>query len=427
MTGLAAFLALAGSGCALSPTPSLMLSATPIATPSATGTVVPTATPTPTATATPTPRPTPTPTPVPPLRFVATGSMHTARADATATLLKNGKVLIAGGETGSASGSVDYYATAELYDPATGTFTPTGSMHAARAGAAATLLPNRKVLIAGGYGCPDPKGCADEARNHSSGLASAELYDPDTGKFNPTGSMSEVRLEATATVLSDGRVLVAGSGSGAELYEPGSGKFVSAGNDTPIQAPVTATLLAPNGKVLLTGDLRNKLVAQLYDQRNHKFTTISLALPAGSPTAQYQGLPVPRSGEPSTATLLKDGRVLLFDSGYLETYDPTSGKCAYAGFISPTRGWGVATATLLSDGRVLFEGGGIDSGSLYVLGLNTKTAVLYDPSSGSIRRGSTIAARESQTATILADGSVLIAGGVDDSNSALASAELFKP
>jgi hypothetical protein len=76
---------------------------------------------------------------------------------------------------------------------------------------------------------------------------------------------------------------------------------------------------------------------------------------------------------------------------------------------------------------VLFEGGGIDSGSLYVLGLNTKTAVLYDPSSGSIRRGSTIAARESQTATILADGSVLIAGGVDDSNSALASAELFKP
>jgi hypothetical protein len=355
--------------------------------------------------------------------------MHTARSEATATLLKNGKVLIAGGETGSGSGTAHYYATAELYDPATGTFTPTGSMHAARSDAAATLLSNGKVLIAGGEGCPNPKDCLKEFGDNSQALASAELYDPVTGKFTPTASMTAVRGSATATILPDGRVLVADYGRRAELYEPGPARFVFAGNDTPIQAPVTATLLAANGKVLLTGDSGNNLVAQLYDEHRRRFTTVSLTLPAGTPTAHYEGLPVPRSGEPSTATLLKDGRVLLFDSGYLETYDPTIGKCAYAGFISPTRAWGDATATLLPDGRVLFEGGGIDSGSPYYLGPVTNAAVLYDPSSRAIRTGLMVVAREGQTATLLPDGSVLIAGGQDDfaSDANLASAELFKP
>jgi hypothetical protein len=130
--------------------------------------------------------------------------MHTARSNATATLLKNGKVLIAGGGNLADMYSQDIYASAELYDPATGTFTPTGSMTAARIDAAATLLRNGKVLIAGGGGCQDPKRCTGVAFGTGAAgaqyLASAELYDPDTGKFTKTGSMAEHRTGATATL-----------------------------------------------------------------------------------------------------------------------------------------------------------------------------------------------------------------------------------
>jgi hypothetical protein len=348
--------------------------------------------------------------------------MHTARSDATATLLKNGKVLIAGGDTGSGGSGVDTYATAELYDPATGTFSPTGSMHAARSAATATLLANGKVLIAGGSGCPNPKDCVAGPSNNSEPLASAELYDPHTGQFTITGSMTLPNENAAATLLADGRVLIA---SGVDLYSPDSGKFVSGGNEANIIGGVAATFLPKSGKVLVTGDSSNGFLAQLYDEHSRKFTTISLALPAGTPTAHYEGSTVARSGYLVSATLLKDGRVLLFDSGYLETYDPTSGKCADAGFISPAGQW-FPTATPLSDGRVLFAGGQIGSpGPSHFV--RTNAVVLYDPNGGTVRTGSMVAAREDQTATLLPDGGVLISGGVDGNNSALASAELFKP
>jgi hypothetical protein len=128
--------------------------------------------------------------------FTATGDMTTARLFQTATLLLDGRVLIAGG-----SG-----ATAELYDPLTGRFTATGNMHAPRSQQTATLLPNGTVLIAGGDGTP----------------ASAELYDPSTGTFTTTGSLSAAPYGlTTATLLPDGRVLIAeGSEPELELYGP---------------------------------------------------------------------------------------------------------------------------------------------------------------------------------------------------------------
>ena len=150
--------------------------------------------------------------------WTVTGSMIEARSWQSATLLPDGRVLVAGGmgSTGSGGDEVVFLMdSAELYDPDTGTWTATGSMIEARHNYTATRLSDGRVLVTGG------------------GLASAELYDPDSGTWTATASMIEGRSGHTATLLSDGTVLVAGgyinTGSGgstpsAELYDPGSGE-----------------------------------------------------------------------------------------------------------------------------------------------------------------------------------------------------------
>jgi len=376
--------------------------------------------------------PTPTPTPAP-LTFVATGSMHTARIGATAVLLPNGKVLIAGGwqyPAGMLGGDYyDYFSSAELYDPATGKFTPTGSMTTARAGAAATVLPDGRVLIVGGTGCVAGKSCTDADGRGISFLASAELYDPATGRFTSTGSMNAHDSgDQVATLLPDGRVLLVGYGNAAELYDPSSGRFLRTGGETPMDAATVTSTLLPNGKVLVTGesaDDTHPTVAQLYDVASGTFTTVSLALPAGTPPATYEGKAIER-GAPEWAVLLTDGRVLLYENGYLETYDPDTGACADAGFISRAGEWFPSTVTLMANDRVLFAGGTI-ADPVSGLPLATRSAVLYDASGGPLRTGSMTSFTEGTTATLLPDGSVLIAGGEDADGNALASAELFVP
>jgi hypothetical protein len=127
-------------------------------------------------------------------------------------LLANGKVLIAGGTPTNDEGQ--YLASAELYDPATGSFSPTGPMSGPRFVHTATMLATGKVLLAGGMSAP-----------FDSELASAELYDPATGSFSPTGSMTMVRTYLAATLLQSGQVLIAGGDRGdgiawPELYTP---------------------------------------------------------------------------------------------------------------------------------------------------------------------------------------------------------------
>jgi len=124
-----------------------------------------------------------------PFQWEQTGSLATARLNHTATLLHNGKVLVAGGFTGVAS--------AELYDPATGIWTTTGSHAVGRYYHTATLLPNGKVLVVGGEG---KRGF----------LTATDLYDPATGTWSATGELSEARVYHTATLLNNGQVLVAG-------------------------------------------------------------------------------------------------------------------------------------------------------------------------------------------------------------------------
>jgi hypothetical protein len=338
-------------------------------------------------------------------------------------LLQNGKVLVVGGDSGANMYVRTYHPSAELYDPATGKFTPTGSLPRPASYDTATLLADGRVLLAGGGTCKDPRHCTNVQSAGLEPLLQAELYDPSTGKFTPTGSVAADSGVDTATLLPDGRVLIAGGAPTAELYDPSTGRFTLTGKTSAVNAYITATLLQ-DGKVLLTGeDPQGSFLAQLYDEQTGKFKTISLALLAGM--ARYEGRPIARY-HPDVATLLKDGRVLLFENGYLETYDPATGRCADAGFISPAGEWEGATATLLPDGDVLFEGGALVdpvSGDLP----NTTAAVLYNPSDGSVRGGSTQFARSYQTATLLQDGSVLIAGGQDDDWNALASAELYKP
>jgi hypothetical protein len=372
-------------------------------------------------TATQTVSPSPTPAPIP--QFVATGSMHTARMDATATLLKNGRVLIAGGSNTVGSHGL-IFASAELYDPATGKFTTTGSMSIRRTDHTATLLKDGRVLIAGGYTCSSSAACSSGPFQE---VASAEIYNPKTGKFSPTGSMTAPRAYGTATLLLDGKVLMAQGDrtAWAELYDPTSGRFVRTSKQLDfVQA--TTTLL-PDGRVLLAGQAIRATTAAIYDEASGKFTDISAKIaPCATSVATYQGYAVERIG-PIAAAVLKDGRVLLFDTGYLETYDPTSGACTDAGFISPNAQWEGPTATLLKDGRVLFAGGAFESD--VAMEQITAAAVLYDPVSGSHVAIPLLAARLAHTATLLANGSVLIAGGINenDDGKPLASAELLKP
>lgn len=180
-------------------------------------------------------------------KFSPTGSMSTARSEYTATLLKDGHVLIAGGTDGHGTG----LASAELYDPKTGKFSLTGPMLAPRAHHTATRLSDGRVLLVGGYGDCGGGTCGE-------GLFTAEVYNPKTGKFSATDPATVAYFGHTATLLDDGRVLVVGGDSRsdtrdhAELYDPNTGKFSDTGFPTTARYDHSATLL-DDGCVLIAG------------------------------------------------------------------------------------------------------------------------------------------------------------------------------
>jgi hypothetical protein len=224
--------------------------------------------------------------------FTATGSMLAPHLGQTATLLQNGQVLVAGGET----------ASAELYNPSTGIFTATGSMTVSRSGHTATLLPDGRVLIAGGvqdFGAggtvPIPDG---------PGVASAELYDPVSGTFTSTGSMSEGRSGHTATLLVDGTVLVTGADNTAELFSPGTGTFsVVGGLSTGFRATAT---LRNDGTVLVAGGRTARGAPHAHIV---SYAAAELFAPESGGFVATGSLITARDGH--TATLLVDGTVLI--------------------------------------------------------------------------------------------------------------------
>ncbi|MGA7783427.1 MAG: kelch repeat-containing protein [Candidatus Acidiferrales bacterium] len=345
--------------------------------------------------------------------FVLTGSMNNARDPFTATLLNNGMVLVAGGEgTGGA------LASAELYNPATGIFTLTGSLNTARALHTATLLNNGMVLIVGGEGAGPY-------------LASAELYNPANGTFTVTGSLSIGRALHAATLLNDGTVLITGGQdtaaylSSAELYNPTSGTFTTMppGNMTTPREIHTTTVL-DDGTVLIAGGLNATgalASAEIYSPVSQTFST---APPASMANARYN----------HTATLLNNGMVLITggqtSSSVLtsvELYNPASGAFTTPAGVSLSTARYEHTATLLSNGMVLVAGGQNSTPSIIPLA----SAELYDPTAGRFSAtGSMNAARYNHIATLLNNGTVLVAGGLNTATghvAALASAEIYGP
>ncbi|OLC77984.1 MAG: hypothetical protein AUH78_03245 [Gemmatimonadetes bacterium 13_1_40CM_4_69_8] len=245
--------------------------------------------------------------------WTSTGTLSMGRQAPAAALLPDGRVLLAGGTSAYPFPSL---ASAELYDPATGTWSATGSMADQRiwtsedvsAAGFLVVLPDGKVLTAGGVSRPDNFGASDTY------LKSAELYAPATGTWSPAGDMLTPRSEHQLTPLTTGQVLATGgrfSGAlldGAEVFDPGTGMFSDAGTMASARFDHTATRLT-DGRVLLAGGLA---IGGLSSAEIFAFSTSTNRAPvavAGAGVTALEGAIVSFDGSASSDP---DGDALTF-------------------------------------------------------------------------------------------------------------------
>jgi hypothetical protein len=284
--------------------------------------------------------------------FGPTGSMGTPRYAAVAAPLKDGRVLVAGGFYDDGGGD-HYLASAEVFNPATNSFSAAGigPMGSPRRGAVAAPLPDGRVLVAG--------GSYNDGVDHE--LASAEVFNPATNAFMSVGDMGTARVRAFAAPLPDGRVLVAGGNDGAtrlssaEVFNPTTNAFTPVGDMETDRARAAAAPL-PDGRVLIAGGTNGAPLssAAVFDPATNSFSSAGL----GAMSTARQA---------PAAAPLPDGRVLVsggvFDEGIggyqasAEAFNPATNSFSSAGIGAMGTARTGAIAAPLPDGRVLVAGG----------------------------------------------------------------------
>ena len=353
-------------------------------------------------------------------RVTAAAPMVEARAHHTATLLLDGRVLVAGGMVENGV----FLRSLEVFDPANGRFLPMGAMATARVGHSATLLQSGQVLLAGGLASIDRAG--GRVRDHV--VASAELFDPATGKLVKAEPLGTGRNGHEALRLPDGGVILFGGTDGqrfldsVERFDSAASRFVKAGT---LLAPrlAAAAVLLDDGTVLITGGASGSEdqstildSAEIFDPRTGRST------PAGT-------MAVPRYKH--AALRLRDGRVLIAGGSdsrdwhgvhdTAEIFDPKSRTFAAAGKMTMKRFKLPHAAALLPDGNALVAGG-------------NRAAEIFDVKAGRFVavEGAMGEPKLYATATLLRDGRVLIAGGYGNGSAdrgplSSAKAWLFAP
>ena len=348
------------------------------------------------------PPPGPTPqvgalVPLPPLAM--------PRASHTATRLPDGRVLVVGGCTAPGCGGTPDGGQTDVYDPATRTFTPGATLRQARVGHTATALADGRVLIAGGW--------PDEGRP---ALATAEIYDPRSGQFEAAGPMTDARGGHTASRLPDGRVLVVGGESGrvlagVEIFDPATGRF-RAGPPLPAPRAAHAAATLDDGTVLVVGGTdRTTLTdsALRYDPRTNAWEPVGALQEAKYKLAVA---PLPGGGALVVGGQTSDARIARLRA--TEVYDPGTRSFRAGPELSEPRFKLSEAVVALPDGRVVIGGGG----STVEIFANGQLTVLDGRLGGE---------RQFPTATVLADGTVLITGGYDNSTNVTAEAFLADP
>jgi hypothetical protein len=357
--------------------------------------------------------------------FTRVGDTIVGRNLCQVALLADGRVLVTGGTRTGESGTV-FNREAEIYDPATQSFSATGPMSSPRIDHAVVTLQDGRVLVLGG------------TTNGTAALNSAEVFDPTAGAFKATASMGAPRDDPSATLLGDGRVLVAGGNFSqgediyfvvvAELYDPATDRFSISGRMQTPRIYHTAQRL-PDGRVLIVGGLGQdplgpNVIAvrdvEAFDPATGEFTVIG-QLSEGRSRPQL--------------TLLEDGKVLVSGgvgldaqqniviSSTLEVFDPAAGTSSTPVSMSMPRREHAAVA--LADGRVLLAGGTTTTGS-------TAAAELFDPAAGTTTPLGEMTEPRTQAGAIrLQDGSVLIVGGARLTSTGIAArlqtAEVYRP
>ncbi len=395
--------------------------------------------------------------------WTSANPMGLARAKHTATLLRNGNVLVTGGLSDGTSPS----SSSEEYSAEDGTWSPLSRMSFARAGHTATLLPSGHVLVVGGF---EPSASSGRGIPSHVPFGTVELYDPDTKQWQLLEArLKEARYAHTATLLPSGEVLITGGFNengplaSSELFNPSTKQWTSAGELLTARGQHTAVLLA-NGQVLVAGgqgadgplnstefftadSLNWSPGTSLSDAREEHSATVLFSgavLDTGGSGPRGYGVGAelytpPRvapRGTPSwlpvgdmitaqaghTATRLDSGKVLVaggygFAPGYpgAIVYSPVTNTWLPTNPMASNRD--DHTATLLADGKVLVAGGdGLGLSELYEPATDTWTAT----------NNMMTSARELHTATLLPDGKVLVAGG-ELALAGLATAELYDP